>query len=393
MTLSDAEFVLSEIGRKLLDEVTASTDDTVRWVLTLRERRGLTAEQASAIVAVASARRRARKRFPHANKLFFTDDALAQATSPLIAAYHAKGLASFGTVADLGCGIGIDAIALAQAGARVTAVEIDPVRLLFARANAEICETARNISFTLGDITDINWQADVAYWDPARREGEARFSRHAERYSPSLSFLQTLRSKVRGGAVKLSPALPDDVLHDLGARVEFLSEERECKEACVWFGETQGVGGTLPRCAVLLPEELVIPSEVEPAPVVPLGNYLFDPDPALIRASALGTVAQQEKIGLIRPEDTYLTGDTLLQQTRLASPYRVVAEMPYQPRAVQRWLQGKGVGRLVVKKRFFPKEPEVICRELGLKGKGDELTLVLIRGGKTFHAVFCERVQ
>ena len=274
--------------------------------------RGLSRDEASGIVEVAAARKRAARRFPDADRLFFTEDALAQATSPGIAAYHAAGLTGFGTVTDLGCGVGMDSIALAEAGISVLAIERDATALHFARANAEARGVADRITFQQGDVTALDWQADAAYWDPARRTDTARVSRHADRYEPPLSFLDTVRERVRGGAVKLSPALPDDVLDALNARIEFLSEGRECKEACAWFGEARGAAGNVPRAAVLLPERLVVAPEEELAPVRPIGAYLFDPDPALIRASALGTVAEWENLGLISGDDAYLTGDAPL---------------------------------------------------------------------------------
>jgi predicted RNA methylase len=82
--------------------------------------------------------------------LFFTPDALAQATSPGLAAYHAERLAPFNSVADLGCGAGMDSIALAAAGARVVAVERDPARLVFARANAAARGVDERITFVTG---------------------------------------------------------------------------------------------------------------------------------------------------------------------------------------------------------------------------------------------------
>lgn len=401
-----ARFLVSEIGRELLAETASQISDPTHLTLRLRKQ-GHAPERIIGIVTVAQARQRARKRFPDADHLFFTEDALAQATSPVIAAYHAKYLATFGTVADLGCGIGMDAIALAKAGANVLAIERDPARLIFAQVNAELCGVADRITFQLGDVTTLDWKADAAYWDPSRRDDTTRFSTHADRYEPPLSFLETIRTRVRGGAVKLSPALPDEVLLPSprnrgeggmllkeqkagGTYIEFLSENRECKEACLWFGEARGAAGDLPSSAVLLPEETVLVAESEPAPLHPLGAFVFDPDPALIRAHALGTLAETYGIGLISPDDTYLTGDTPLP-ARLASAYRIQEALTYRPRDLSPLLRDRGIGRLVTKKRHFPREPDAVHRELGLKGKGAEATLILVREGPRFLALLCDR--
>ena len=214
--------------------------------------------------------------------MFFTGDALAQATSPVLSKYRAGHLARFGIVADLCCGVGMDAIALAEAGAIVVAVDIDPLRLQFARTNAEVRGVADRITFLNEPVESLGWtNAEAAFFDPARRSAPdggnnaGRVSRHGDRYAPPLDFLHTIRQHVRGGCAKLSPALPDDVLRDLSpSRLEFLSENRECKEACVWFGEADGASGTDdPFAAVLLDGDKAVwlqgGKEYDAAPVAP----------------------------------------------------------------------------------------------------------------------------
>ena len=388
MDESTARFLVSDEGGRLLDEVAALSGDAPVRVLTLRKR-GLAPEIAAGAVDVVEARRRARPRFPDASRLFFTGEALAQATSPVLAAYHASRLAPFGRVADLGCGVGIDALALAEAGAQVAAIDRDPARLVFARANAAGRGVEDRITFREGDVTTLDWEADALFWDPSRRvEGGRRVSAHADRYEPPLSFLDAARGRVRGGCVKLSPALPDDVLSALGGCVEFLSEQRECKEAALWFGEATG-GGNPARSAVLLPERIVLPASEDFPAVAPPGRFVHDPDPAIHRAGALGGLAVRMDAALLDAGDAYLTSDGP-GAPRLVSSYRVLDVLPYRPRVLRDRLRERGIGRLVVKKRHFPKEPDAVARELGLSGAGSESTLILVRTGAGHLAVLCE---
>lgn len=392
-----AAFLVSPDGRALLEDVAVLPGDAAERVLALRKRRpNLPGDITAAAVEVADARHRARLRFPDAARLFFTADALAQATAPAVAAYHAAGLARFGAVADLGCGVGMDSLALAEAGASVAAVERDAARLVFARANAQERHLADRITFLEDDVTALSWlPAAAAFWDPSRRiEGRGRrVSLHADRYEPPLSFLEAVRPRVRGGCVKLSPALPDDVLDTLNGRVEFLSERGVCKEACLWFGEAAGAAGDVPRhAAVLLPEKVVVfPDPDEVAPVGPLAAFIHDPDPALVRANALGAAADRLKAHLVSPDDAYLTGDTPADESRLAASYRVTDALPYKPRILRDLLRARGIARLVVKKRHFPHEPDAVLRDLGLRphAEGREATLILVRRGKEHLAVLC----
>ncbi len=407
-TLSEEEarYLVTPEGARLLEEVASLPGDTPQRVLALRKR-GFEPGIASAALAVAEARHRARFRFADAARLFFTPDALAQATSPVIASYHAACLAASGakTVVDLGCGVGMDTLALAREGLTVLALERDPARLVFARANAALSGLADRISFRQEEVTDLNWEADVAYWDPSRRTGPEgrRVSRHGDQYEPPLEFLAQIRTRVRiGGCVKLSPALPDETLAELDGRIEFLSEARECKEACVWFGGVQGAAGDRRAATVLLSpaHPLVIePAEGPADPSAgPLGEYLFDPDPAVLRAGALGTLADRIQAHRIGAADTYLTGDILPELPVRAAvfAYRIVEAQPYNPKRVGSALRARGIGKLIVKKRYFPKEPEAVARELQIKGGSREGILVLVRTTATsrpeFWAVLCEPV-
>ncbi len=405
LTKETAEFLVTEDGGHLLREVTSLPGDAPQKVLALRKR-GVDLETASAAVGVAEARHRARFRFPDAATLFFTPDGLAQATSPVIAAYHAERIAASGaqTVVDLGCGIGMDTLALARAGLTVLALERDPARLVFARANAALKGVADRITFKQDEVTDLNWEADAAYWDPSRRVGVdlRRVSRHGDQYEPPLDFLAQIRTRVRlGGCVKLSPALPDEALADLDGRIEFLSEARECKEACVWFGDVRGEAGDCAASAVLLsPDRLILEPADDPSDpsAGELGAYLFDPDPAVLRAGALGTLADRIGAHRIGAADAYLTGDTLpdFPLHAAVSAYRILEAQPYRPKTFGAILRTRGIGRLIVKKRHFPKEPDAVARDLQLKGGQSEGILVLVRTTASsrpeFWAVLCEAV-
>ncbi len=453
MDESAAQFLLSDAGESLLTRAANLPGDKPARVLALRKDGTISANVAALAAEIVVSRERAKRRgFAGAERLFFTEDALAQATSPTLAAYRAGYLAPFGTVADLCCGAGTDAIALAEAGANVIAVDIDPVRLLFARANAEIRGVADRITFRNEPVEQLGWtDADAAFFDPARRTDTARVSKHGERYAPPLEFLETIRAHVRGGCAKLSPALPDDVLRDLSpSRVEFLSENRECKEACVWFGDAAGASGAGEEFSAVLLGRPPIPGfpPIPPAPFPPSegekggvrgggvaasldgfpggeatppltppfspseggkgaggiggnpgigGHYLLDPDPALIRADLLDTLCHLTNATLLTPDDAYLGTDTIPagETTRAASAYRILVTMPYAPKKVSVWLRENGYKRIVIKKRHYPQEPEAVARELGVSVRGDgaEVTLVLARdSAKRFLAVLCELV-
>ena len=413
--LDAARFVVSEKGGELLNEIAALSGDAPAHVLMLRKR-GLPLAVAALLVETAHARKRARARFgSDAARLFFTSESLAQATSPGIAAYHARYLAPLGTVADLGCGVGIDSIAFARAGASVFAIEQDAARLCFARANAEALGVADTITFVCGNAQTADFEANAAYCDPSRRETVAqstqtrRVSVSPDHYAPPLGFVADLMRRVQGGCVKLSPALPDLVLFGnfLNGRVEFLSEFRECKEACVWFGEAYGAAEGAPRAAVILPFQSVVLPNIAllpdlAAPTYPLRSnlraFVYDPDPALIRANALQSLALRigGGAGFASADDFYLIG-SVPAPPEMAQTFLVLHEMTYHPRRLRGWFKENGLQRVIIKKRHFKQEPPQILRELGLPlsgGEGKEVVLILARQArKSFQAFVCEACE
>ncbi len=389
MTPETAGFVVSDDGQALLDALAALPGELPSRLLTLRRRHpALRAEHAAGLTAVAEGRERARRRgFADAERLFVTPDALAQATSPGLAAWHASLLAPAGTVADLGCGIGMDTLALAAAGASVIAIERDPARRIFARANAIVRGVADRVTFLDGDATRIDWRADAAFFDPARRDAERRFSGAGDRYEPPLTFLPEIRRRAPIVLAKLSPALSDETLIALGGAVAFVSERRECKEAAVAFG------GILPEAfwgALLLPERVRV-SGGDPAPIAASpAAFLLDPDPAVVRAGALAEACTRLGAARMTADDAYLTADVPPERSPLASVYAIDTVVPYQPKALKRLCRERGIGRLVVKKRRFLQEPDAVVRALGLSGRGEEATLVLVADGRRHLAVLCQ---
>jgi len=107
--------LLTAAGQAALAEAEILADaGTMALTALTRLRRGASTELAAAAWEQATLRRRALAsgKFARAAMLYFTRDALEQATGETIAAHRARRYAPFGPVADLACGIGGDALAL-----------------------------------------------------------------------------------------------------------------------------------------------------------------------------------------------------------------------------------------------------------------------------------------
>ncbi len=291
-------------------------------------------------------------------------------------------------VNDLCGGVGGDALAFARAGLTVTLFEYDMVRALFAQANAAVCDLSPRIDIRCEDVTQAALPPGAVWFDPARREGGKRIPR-PEDYLPSLSWVHRW---AEGGAspigVKLSPAIDHALAAEYAADLEFVSDNGECKEALLWRGTLPTDTSSVRAVLVSDDAPLVLTGPADfPAPLE--GNlptaFLYEPDPAIIRAHLVGTVAAQIGACAVDPSIAYLVSDTLTP-TPFARAYAVLERFVYSRRALQEALTRRGVGHVVIKKRGFPLEPDAVRKQLKLSGP-ETMTVVLTRKGDT-HVVF-----
>ncbi len=103
---------------------------------------------------------------------FLDEEGRYSLTPELLAKEHAEMLAEHAVVIDAFCGCGGDAIAFAEAGMEVHAVELDPARLELAHQNAEARGVGEQIIFHRGRAQDVvpglveSHPAAAVYLDP-----------------------------------------------------------------------------------------------------------------------------------------------------------------------------------------------------------------------------------
>ena len=123
-----------------------------------RLRKRFPGDLAKAAVETALLRRKAAGKFSHADRMYFTREALEQSSGQTISEYRAKRFAGFTRVGDLCCGIGGDLIGLSGA-ANVTAVDADPLRLAMAAENLRAYD--RVAAFVEGDVLTVPIQGSM----------------------------------------------------------------------------------------------------------------------------------------------------------------------------------------------------------------------------------------
>lgn len=367
--MNDLAPLLTPEGRALLDEV-RDTDPAHELAVATRLRREHPADLVSAALGQARLRQRAEAKFgaEDARRMFFTPNGVEQSTRASVAAYRAERFGELGvtSVADLCCGIGGDAIALARAGIRVLAVDRDPLTAAAARANADALGLAGLIEVREADVTEVDTTGyDAVFVDPARRGGRGRIF-DPEAYSPPLSWaVEAARTASRAAALKVAPGIPHEAV-PADAEAEWISDGGDVKEAVLWFC----AGQAAPVRATLLPGPRTLPSRGLPDPAVrPPGRYLYEPDGAVIRAHLVAEVAEEVDGGLLDATIAYITADEH-RPTPYATAYEITDRLPFNVKKLKALLRERQVGALTVKKRGSAVEPEELRRKVLPKPHG-----------------------
>ncbi|MFJ3665557.1 methyltransferase domain-containing protein [Streptomyces sp. NPDC090106] len=376
--MNDLAPLLTPVGRALLDEVrgTAPADELA---VATRLRRDHPAELVSAALGQARLRQRAEAKFgaEDAGRMYFTPNGVEQSTRASVAAYRADRIRALGvaSVADLCCGIGGDAIALARAGIRVLAVDHDPLTAAAARANAEALGLDGLIEVREADVMDVDTAGyDAVFVDPGRRSAGRGRIFDPEAYSPPLSWAVRAALKAPHAALKIAPGVPHETIPEQ-AEAEWISDGGDVKEAVLWFGTAPGAVR-----ATLLPGPRTLIGAGLPDPAVrPVGRYLYEPDGAVIRAHLVADVAARLDGGLIDPTIAYITADTHAP-TPYATAYEITDRLPFNLKKLKALLREREVGTLTVKKRGSAVEPEELRRRALPKPQGPHaLTVFLTR--------------
>ncbi|MFG2080834.1 methyltransferase domain-containing protein [Micromonospora tulbaghiae] len=349
---------------------------------------GIPGDLAAAALTQAELRRRAAGKFGAAAAgMFLTRAGLEQATRRAVADRRAARLRAAGvtTLADLGCGLGADALAAARAGIRVYAVEADPVTAAMAAANAEAAGLADLVTVECGDATAFDVTGvDAVFCDPARRRaGTGRRVFDPNAYSPPWDFVTGLAARVPRTVVKVAPGL-DHALIPAGAEAEWVSVDGDLVEAALWCGELAEV----PRRATVLRERddavsLLTGTGAQEAPVGPVRRFLYDPDPAVVRAHLVAELAAGLDATLADPSIAYLYADEA-RTTPFARCLEITDVLPFSLKRLRTLLRERRVGRVEIRKRGSALEPEKLRRDLRLSGdEAAGLALTRVAGAPT----------
>lgn len=378
-SLDDVAFLRSDAGVAAIAEVDRLPLTGASYLADVAAARRLVdSEHGGAVLETVLLRRRALSKVEGAERMLFTDAALQQASPSAVARHRARRFADL-DAHDVTCSVGVDLIALAGAARRCVGSDTDPVRLAMARHNC-----AGPLLVMADALRPVSAGAAV-FADPGRRDAAGRRRWRTADFQPPLDALAEAY-RGRNLAVKCAPGI-DFAEVPWAGEVEIVSLDGQVREACLWAGSL-ATAGIRRRATVLRsggPEWTVTDALNDDCPVRTPGEWIIDPDGAIVRAGLVRHYGAGHGLGQLDERIAYLTGDAPPPGIRA---FRVLESGHYSEKALRQTLHRRGIGRLEILVRGLDIDPNKLRPRLKLRGS-DEATAVLTRIGRTPTAFLC----
>ncbi|GAA2684233.1 MULTISPECIES: class I SAM-dependent methyltransferase [Actinosynnema] len=367
-SLDDVAYLRSDAGCAALSALSGlPLTDASRFADVAAARREA-GEFFAAVLETLLLRRKAPSKVDFADGLY-TDDALQQATAAPVARHRASRFT--GPVHDLTCSIGAELAWLPEGS---IGSDLDPVRLAMARHNL-----GPDVGLALADALRPASRGVPLLADPARRDSAGRRTWRPSDFLPPLDGLAQA-CEGRDLAVKCAPGV-DFAVAPWADEVEVVSLDGQVREACLW---TRGLAtpGVSRRATVLRtggePWTLT-DAEPDDCPVAEPGEWLVDPDGAVVRAGLVRHYAARFGLAQLDEHIAYLTGPVPPPGVRA---FRVVEHGRYSEKALRSVLKAHDVGVLEILVRGLDVDPNPLRRKLKLIGS-ESMAVVLTRVGRS----------
>ncbi|MBF6101776.1 class I SAM-dependent methyltransferase [Nocardia cyriacigeorgica] len=358
-------------------------------------------DRAAALIETVRLRRRAAAKLADAGDWLFTDDALQQATPTVVARHRAARLAGR-AVHDVTCSIGAELAELARVCPAVIGSDLDEVRLAMARHNlgrsalsvarsaapagrpGDDALTPRHVLLVKADALSPCTRDTVIIADPARRADGRRMHDPAKLQPPLPNLLAAY--PCRDLAVKCAPGLDFDSL-DWPGEIEVVSLDGSVREACLWSPGLTDSGVT--RRATVLSSTghttTLTDAETDDIPERAPGEWIIDPDGAIVRAGLVRQYAAKHGLWQLDPRIAYLTGDRVPDGVR---GFRVLDQLDFREKSLRSELRRRDCGAVEILVRGVDVDPDQLRRRLKPTGS-QPYTLVITRIGRHATVFLC----
>lgn len=297
--------------------------------------------------------------------------ALEQSTAKDIGTYKAKRFPKTGSIDDLCCGMGGDSFFLSTE-TEVRGYDLSPERVAMYRFNTRAMGFERNAE--IADVRTIKNRGDFFSIDSARRGKLGDCQRNFSELTPSFPEIFEIARHYRGGIAKLPPGYPTEEF-PADAETAYLGSRNDCRECLVLFGEMAQNPGKIRAVAIDASGEAhewlsdFSLSEIPELPTGPLGEFIAEPIPVLVRSHLFSEIALRTSptASLLSPGIAYVTSSEPLDKSAFHN-YRVLGCVPLSTGKVKALLKANNIGKLTLKKRGVEIVPEAEIKRLSPKG-------------------------
>jgi 16S rRNA G966 N2-methylase RsmD len=281
---------------------------------------------ATELAAQIMAKKKAEKKLPtwfNTDGIYYPSTLSIEQTSSEVAAQYKSKLAKGNTLIDLTGGFGVDSYYFSRQIQAVTHCEINSALSQIAQNNAKAL-AVDNVSFFSGDGLTYLKQAeerfDTIYLDPARRAEKGKVFMLKDCTPDVVSNLDLLLAKSDRIIIKTAPLL--DITAGLlelknVTEIHIVSIKNECKEI-LWVVEANA--DALPKIIAVTINETqkafsFLKSENDTSASytnnVSTGDYLFEPDAALLKSGAFNLIGNKYHLEKLHPQTQLYTSKNL----------------------------------------------------------------------------------
>ena len=341
-----------------------------------------------AVVEQVACRQKAKTKLPTwlTHSVLLDNTALQQASSEATSRYKATLDSCKGkTAIDITGGLGVDATALSGNFETFYYVDQNPVMCLLAGHNfrelglhnieIDHCDGLEKLSSFPDDFFDL------VYADPSRRKGSRRVISLQNSIPDIPNNLELLKRKAKRILIKLSPVM--DITETVRLLpgitvVDVVSHRGECREllAILDTGKTDAGAVTVRATQLHAGGDILYSlkrplNQVSHATAEPVGKYLYNPDPAFIKAGMEDILCDRLDLFRLNPAVIYLTSDVLIPSFP-GKIYETKQLLPAHTREISAYLKKHSISRANIATRSFPETPDSMYKRLKLKHGGND---------------------
>ncbi len=339
-----------------------------------------------AIVEQVSCREKAKSKIPEwiSHGVLLDETALQQSSSEATARYKRNLPECRGTTAmDLTGGLGVDSAALSKHFNEFCYVDSNPVMCLLARYNFERLGL-NNILVKNGDGLHIltgfpDNHFDLIYVDPSRRINGRRVISLQNSVPDVVANLDLLKRKAKRILLKLSPMMDiTDTVRLLPeiSYIDVVSYDGECREILVMLQSTNNAYPFI-RATQLdkkgeINYQLQRPiNQSSQRRASRIGQYLYYPDPAFIKADMIDHLGQTMNLSRIHPSVIFLTSNALMSQFP-GKIYQTIQVISAHAKDIRNYMKTKHITKANIITRGFPETPDLMYKRLKLAPGGND---------------------